>query len=177
MDEKQEEMVQNAAQEGESQADAANDPLEEAHRELEEWKDRYLRAHADFENTKKRLDKDKSTAISFANENFARDILSVVDSFEQALASISSADESNSSEVLEKMKEGVFLTYEQLKKVLEKNAICEIGCEGEFDPNLHQAIMQIESDRHESGQIVQTHQKGYKIKERVLRPSMVSTCK
>ncbi len=177
MDEKQEEMVQNAAQEGESQENAASDPLEEAHKELEEWKDRFLRAHADFENTKKRLDKDKSMAISYANESFATDILSVIDSFEQALASIKSADESNSSEVLEKMKEGVFLTYEQLKKVLEKNAIREIECEGEFDPNLHQAIMQIESDQHESGQIVQTLQKGYKIKDRVLRPSMVSTCK
>jgi molecular chaperone GrpE len=78
---------------------------------------------------------------------------------------------------VEKMKEGVFLTYEQLRKVLEKNYIKEISCKGAYDPNLHQAVMQVESDEHESGQIVQTLQKGYTIKDRVLRPSMVSTSK
>ena len=148
-----------------------------AQKEVDEWRDKYLRAHADFENTKKRLAKDKSAAIAYANESFAKDILAVVDSFEQALASISSADEDNSSEILEKMKEGVHLTYEQLKKVLEKNSIKEIESDGIYDPNLHQAIMQVESDEHESGQIVQVMQKGYTIKDRVLRPSMVSTKK
>jgi len=148
-----------------------------AQKEVDEWRDKYLRAHADFENTKKRLAKDKSAAIAYANESFAKDILAVVDSFEQALASIGSADEDNSSEILEKMKEGVHLTYEQLKKVLEKNSIKEIESDGTYDPNLHQAIMQVESDEHESGQIVQVMQKGYTIKDRVLRPSMVSTKK
>jgi len=151
--------------------------IEEMEKEIAEWKDKYLRAHADFENTKKRLEKDKSTAVSYANESFAMDILAVLDSFEQALASIEGADEANASEVLEKMKEGVYLTYEQLKKVLEKNYIKEISCEGAYDPNLHQAVMQVESDKHKSGQIVQTLQKGYTIKDRVLRPSMVSTSK
>ena len=153
------------------------DPLEKMEKEIAEWKDKYLRAHADFENTKKRLEKDKSAAVAYANESFAMDIPSVIDSFEHALASIEGADEANASEVLEKMKEGVYLTYEQLKKVLEKNYIKEIACEGEFDPNLHQAVMQVDSDEHESGQIVQTLQKGYTIKDRVLRPSMVSTSK
>jgi molecular chaperone GrpE len=151
--------------------------IDEMEKEIAEWKDKYLRAHADFENTKKRLEKDKSTAVSYANESFAMDILAVLDSFEQALASIEGADEANASEVLEKMKEGVYLTYEQLRKVLEKNYIKEISCEGAYDPNLHQAVMQVESDEHESGQIVQTLQKGYTIKDRVLRPSMVSTSK
>jgi len=154
-----------------------SDKIAQMEQEIAEWKDKYLRAHADFENTKKRLEKDKASAVSYANESFAMDILAVIDSFEQALASIEGADEENASEVLEKMKEGVYLTYEQLKKVLEKNYIKEISCEGKFDPNLHQAVMQVESDKHESGQIVQTLQKGYTIKDRVLRPSMVSTSK
>lgn len=164
-------------EEGEELRDELSVKIEEMEQEIAEWKDKYLRAHADFENTKKRLEKDKATAVSYANERFAMDILAVLDSFEQALASIEGADESNASEVLEKMKEGVYLTYEQLKKVLEKNAVKEIDCEGAFDPNLHQAVMQVESEEHESGQIVQTLQKGYTIKERVLRPSMVSTSK
>jgi len=153
------------------------DPLEAAQAEAAEYKDKYLRAHADFENAKRRLEKDKMNAVSYANESFAKDILAVIDSFENALASIESADEKDSSEVLKQMKEGVNLTYEQLKKILEKNHIKEVDCSGEFDPEVHQAIMQVESDEHEAGDVVQVMQKGYTIKDRVLRPAMVSTCK
>lgn len=153
------------------------DPLEAALAEAADYKDKYLRAHADFENSKRRLEKDKMNAVSYANESFAKDILAVVDSFESALASMESTDEENTSEVLEKMKEGVSLTYEQLKKILEKNHIKEVACEGEFDPEVHQAIMQVESDAHKVGDVVQVMQKGYMIKDRILRPAMVSTCK
>ena len=153
------------------------DPLEAALAEAADYKDKYLRAHADFENSKRRLEKDKMNAVSYANESFAKDILAVMDSFENALASIESVDEENSSEVLTNMKEGVNLTFEQLKKILEKNSIKEVDCSGEFDPEVHQAIMQVESDEHKEGDVVQVMQKGYTIKDRVLRPAMVSTCK
>ena len=151
------------------------DPLEAAQSEAAEYKDKYLRAHADFENSKRRLEKDKMNAVSYANESFAKDILAVMDSFENALASMESAEEG--SEVLSNMKEGVNLTFEQLKKILEKNSIKEVSCEGEFNPEVHQAIMQVESDDHEVGDVVQVMQKGYTIKDRILRPAMVSTCK
>ncbi len=153
------------------------DPLEVALAEAADYKDKYLRAHADFENSKRRLEKDKNNAVSYANESFAKDILAVMDSFENALTSIDGVDEENTSEVLEKMKEGVTLTYEQLKKILAKNNITEVDCSGEFDPEVHQAIMQVESDAHEVGAVVQVMQKGYMIKDRILRPAMVSTCK
>ncbi len=153
------------------------DPLEAALAEAAEYKDKYLRAHADFENSKRRLEKDKMNAVAYANESFAKDILAVIDSFENALTSIENADEENASEVLAQMKEGVNLTYEQLKKILEKNHIKEVDCSGEFDPEVHQAIMQVESDEHEVGDVVQVMQKGYTIKDRILRPAMVSTCK
>ncbi|RLA70589.1 MAG: nucleotide exchange factor GrpE [Epsilonproteobacteria bacterium] len=152
------------------------DPLESALAEAAEYKDKYLRAHADFENSKRRLEKDKMNAVSYANESFAKDILAVMDSFENALASMENSVE-DSSEVLANMKEGVNLTFEQLKKILEKNSIKEVSCEGEFDPEVHQAIMQVESDDHEVGDVVQVMQKGYTIKDRILRPAMVSTCK
>ena len=161
----------------ETEGNVEVNPLEEARAEAADYKDKYLRAHADFENAKKRLEKDKMNAVSYANESFAKDILAVLDSFDNALSSIESAEEENSSEVLEKMKEGVTLTYNQLKKILEKNQIKEIDCKGEFDPEVHQAIMQVESDEHEPGDVVQVMQKGYTIKDRVLRPAMVSTCK
>ncbi|WP_415407523.1 nucleotide exchange factor GrpE [Sulfurovum sp. CS9] len=162
-------------QENEAEETVEVDPLEAAQVEAADWKDKFLRAHADFENSKRRLEKDKMNAVAYANESFAKDILAVIDSFENALASMQGSEES--SEVLEKMQEGVNLTYEQLKKILEKNSIKEINCEGEFDPEVHQAIMQVESDAHEEGDVVQVMQKGYTIKERVLRPAMVSTCK
>ncbi|RRS31125.1 MAG: molecular chaperone GrpE [Epsilonproteobacteria bacterium (ex Lamellibrachia satsuma)] len=166
------------SQEGGNQEEVTEtDPLEAAQAEAAEWKDKYLRAHADFENAKKRLAKDKANAVAYANESFAKDILAVIDSFENALSSMEGANEENTSEVLKKMKEGVTLTYEQLKKVLEKNHIKEIACNGAFDPEVHQAIMQVESDKHKSGDIVQVMQKGYTIKDRVLRPAMVSTAK
>ena len=103
------------------------------------------------------------------------DILAVIDSFENALSAMNSDE--NNADALAQMKEGVTLTYEQLKKILEKNSIKEIACDGEFDPEVHQAIMQVDSDVHESGQIVQVLQKGYTIKDRVLRPAMVSISK
>ena len=152
------------------------DPLEVALAEAADYKDKYLRAHADFENAKRRLEKDKMNAVAYANESFAKDILAVMDSFDNALLSMENSTE-DSSEVLANMKEGVNLTFEQLKKILEKNSIKEVACDGAFDPEVHQAIMQVECDDHEPGDVVQVMQKGYTIKDRVLRPAMVSTCK
>ena len=162
-------------QENEAEETVEVDPLEAAQAEAADWKDKFLRAHADFENSKRRLEKDKMNAVAYANESFATDILAVMDSFDNALASMEDTEES--SEVFANMKEGVNLTYEQLKKILEKNSIKEVSCEGEFNPEVHQAIMQVESDNHEVGDVVQVMQKGYTIKDRVLRPAMVSTCK
>lgn len=142
-----------------------------------EWEDKYLRAHADFENSKRLLTKDKVAAVSYANESFANDVLSVVDSFDSALAMIATTEVEEESEVVGKIKEGLDLTYAQLTKVLEKNGIKAVDCEGEFNPDFHQAIMQVESEEKEAGEIVQVLQKGYTIKERLLRPAMVSTAK
>ncbi len=145
---------------------------------LAECEDKYLRTHASFENSKKLLAKDKATAVSYANESFANDILSVVDSFDSALATIETTNsQEGSSDVLEKIKEGLDLTYTQLIKVLEKNHIKVVETIGEMNPDIHQAIMQVESDEHEAGDIVQVLQKGYTIKDRLLRPAMVSTAK
>ena len=149
--------------------------LEACQEELAEQKDKYLRAHADFENMKKRLEKEKHNALIYANEAFAKDLLTVLDTFENALKSVEQVD-TNSEDAIDKIKEGMVLTYEQLLSILKKHGVEEIECEGEFDPNFHQAVTQMESDKHKSGDIVQVLQKGYKLKDRLLRASMVATC-
>jgi len=171
----QTEIVEEEAQEEVIEAD----PLADALAEVDEYKDKYIRTHADFENVKRRLEKDKNNAVSFANESFAKDILAVMDSFENAISAMENSDENSedNSKILAQMKEGVEITFNQLKKILEKNSIKEVSCEGEFDPEVHQAIMQVESENHEVGDVVQVMQKGYTIKDRILRPAMVSTCK
>ena len=166
-----EEQTEPAVEETQSDEESQ---LEECRKELEETKDRYLRAHADFENMKKRLEKDKATAVAFANEAFATDLLSVIDSFESALVSI---DQIEGDEAVEKIKEGMALTYEQLIKVLKKHGVEAIENEGVFDPHVHQVIQQVESEAHEKNEIVDVYQKGYKLRDRVLRPSMVTTKK
>jgi len=145
--------------------------------EVAEWEDKFLRTHASFENSKRLLAKDKAAAVAYANESFASDILTVIDSLDSALSMINNVDDIDANEFLKKMKEGLTLVDEQLHKVLKKNHIKPVACDKDYDPNVHQAIMQVDSEEHESGQIVQVMQKGYTIKDRVLRPAMVSTAK
>ena len=144
---------------------------------LKEAEDKYLRVHADFENIKKRLEKEKYQAIDYASEKFAKDLLAPIDSLEMALAAEEAAKDMPSDELLAKLKEGVELTIKNFYTAFEKHDITVVETEGDFDPNFHDAVMQIDSPDHEDGQIVQRLQKGYKLKERLLRPAMVSICK
>jgi len=174
--------AENEKSENNSSNSNSSDELSEIEKlkaEVASWEDKLLRTHANFENSKKRLEKDKELAVAYANESFASDILSVIDSLDSALAMIDEINEKKvkPSEFIKKMREGLVLIDDQLHKVLEKHHIKPISCDGEFDPNLHQAVMQVESDEHEAGQIVKVLQKGYTMRDRVLRPAMVSTAK
>jgi len=143
--------------------------------ELKAWEDKYLRMHAEFENIKRRMEREKEKSVVYAQEQFARDLLPVIDSLELALSSI--PRDEGSDEHLAKLREGVQLTLEQFVKTFEKHHIKVVEIDGGFDPNFHDAVMQVDSDEHESGQIVQVLQKGYMYKERLLRPAMVSVAK
>ncbi len=143
---------------------------------LKECEDRYLRVHADFENVKKRLEKEKYQLLDYAYEKFAKDLLPVADSLEMALQSLNN-ESCDNAELLDKLKEGVELTLENLNKTFNKHGIEHIKTDDGFDPHLHDAVMKVESEEHDEGDIVQHLQKGYKYKQRVLRPSMVSICK
>ncbi|NWF67081.1 MAG: nucleotide exchange factor GrpE [Campylobacterales bacterium] len=143
---------------------------------LKESEDKFLRAYAEFENSRKRMEKDKYAAVDYANESFAKDLLPALDSLELAINSIKDEDVEG-SEVLKKLKEGIEITINQFNRAFSKHGIENISTGGEFDPHSHEAVMQVASDVHEEGSIVSVFQKGYRYKDRLLRPAMVSICK
>lgn len=159
----------------ETSSEETEETIESLQAKVKELQDQYLRVYADFENTKKRMLREKDQSLEYAYERFARDLLPVIDTLESALKSVE--DSNNDDEVVKKIGEGVSLTLDNLLKILVKHGIEPIDTQGEFDPNFHDAIMQVPSEAHEDGQIVAELQKGYKYKERVLRPSMVSIAK
>ena len=152
------------------------DEVETLKAKVVELEDQYLRVHAEFENMRKRLEKEKSSAVAYANELFARDMLPILDALDAASA-LKENEETKKEELFEKVKEGIDLTVDQFKKSFEKHGIELVDISGEFDPNFHEAVMQVEHEEKNSGEIVQVFQKGYKIKERLLRPAMVSIVK
>jgi len=189
LSEKQEEINEEVAQNEELQTEetsneevsteeikelSAEEKIAELEAKLKESEDKYFRVHADFENIKKRLEKEKYQAIDYASEKFAKDLLTPIDTLEMALAAEEAAKDMPAEELLSKLKEGVELTIKNFYTAFEKHDITLVETDGEFDPNLHDAVMQVDSPDHESGQIVQRLQKGYKFKDRLLRAAMVS---
>ena len=168
--------VEDEVQESEEEPKEEGDELTKCQEALQACEDKYLRMHAEFENIKKRMERDKDKSVAYAQEQFARDLLPVMDALELALASIPEAEEGG-DEHLAKLREGVQLTLDQFIKVFEKHHIKVITIDEGFDPNFHDAVMQVESDEHEKGDIVQVLQKGYTYRDRVLRPTMVSVAK
>ncbi|WP_457594018.1 nucleotide exchange factor GrpE [Hydrogenimonas sp.] len=159
-----------------SETSKEEDELKKCEEALKACEDKYLRMHAEFENIKKRMEREKEKSVAYAQEQFARDLLPVMDSLELALASIPTPEE-GADEHLQKLREGVQLTLDQFAKTFEKHHIKVVDIDQGFNPNFHEAVMQVESEEHESGHIVQVLQKGYTYKERLLRPAMVSVAK
>jgi molecular chaperone GrpE len=142
--------------------------IEELKQKLKNSEDNNLRIYADFDNIKKRLEREKYSAIEFASEKFAKDLIPIIDTLGMA---IQSAD---TNPDVKKIKEGVELTLKSFLSILEKHGVIEIPTDDGFNPNLHEAVMKVDSDEVESGGIVQVLQKGYMLKNRVLRATMVS---
>jgi len=150
--------------------------VEVLQKKLAECEDKYLREYAEFDNIKKRMEKEKFQAIGYAHEQFARDLLSVIDALDNAAVSIEGKEEVT-PEMFAQLKEGIELTISQFGKTFEKHGVELVSVENGFDPNFHEAVMKVDSPEHEEGQIVQVLQKGYKIKDRLLRSAMVSIAK
>ncbi len=150
--------------------------VEVLQKQLDACHDKYLREYAEFDNIKKRMEKEKFQAIGYAHEQFARDLLSVIDALDNASASVADKEEVT-PEMFTQLKEGIDLTISQFGKVFEKHGVELVTVENGFDPNFHEAVMKVDSPDHEEGQVVQVMQKGYKIKDRLLRSAMVSIAK
>ena len=148
--------------------------VEEILKQNEELKtklDEALRAYAKCENDKKILKKETDALIEYAYEKFAKDLLPVVDSLELAIAH--AKDIENKEEAFDKLVEGVELTLKKMLDTFKNHGIEPVEHE-EFNPEIHQAIQHVQSEEHEDGDIVDIYQKGYKLKNKLLRPSMVT---
>ncbi|WP_141049418.1 nucleotide exchange factor GrpE [Aliarcobacter cryaerophilus] len=156
----------------EQKDESLEDIISKLEEDLKQSEEKFLRVHADFENIKKRLEREKYQAIDYASEKFAKDLLTPLDTLEMALNSANV--DLSAEELLPKLKEGIELTIKSFITTFEKHNITKVDTTGEFDPNMHNAVMQVDSQNHESGQIVSELQKGYMLKDRLLRPSMVS---
>lgn len=145
-----------------------NQRVIELEKENEELKNQNLKKRAEFENFRKRMEKDKDDFVKYSLEKFIKELLPILDSFNVAL---------NPSSILEEHKqiyEGFSLIYKQFQDLLSKSGVVEIEAVGKvFDPNFHQAVSQEQSEQVESGVVIREYQKGYRIHDRILRPSMV----
>lgn len=169
----EQEVVDDAEQElvdEESQPDSeiGNEEVEQLKQEKEELQDRLLRLQADYDNFRKRNEKEKEANLKYRSQQIVSELLPVVDNFERALK-VEVKEESTASFV-----EGIEMVYRQLKDALKKEGVEDIKTEGEtFDPHVHQAVMQVEDDQYESNVVIEELQKGYKLKDRIIRPAMV----
>ena len=158
-----------AADEGAAEeAEAGEDKAAEEEKKAEEQEsERYMRLMAEFQNFKRRAAREKSDIHAYANEKIIGELLPVLDNFERAL--------DTKSEDVEGYAKGMELIFTQLRTALEHAGLAEIPAMGEeFDPNVHSAVMTDDSDEHEDNHISKVLQKGYKLNDKVIRPSMVA---
>jgi molecular chaperone GrpE len=147
---------------------------ERASKADDHW-DRLLRTTADFDNFKKRAAREKQDAIKFANESLLQKLIPVLDNFDMALAA---AQTSGKVEAVQSLQTGVNMIYQQLKTALTEAGLEELdAADKPFDPNLHEAVSQKETAEVPEGQVVQQLRKGYKFRDRLLRPASVVVAK
>ena len=159
-----------ADEEAKKAEEAAKKAEEEAEEEAAQESERYMRLMAEFQNYKRRAAKEKADTLQYANEKIVADILPVLDNFERAL--------STETDDIEGYAKGMELIFGQLCKALENAGLEEIkALDEDFDPNVHNAVMTDNSDEKDDGKITKVLQKGYKLRDKVVRPSMVAVNK
>ncbi|WP_232223875.1 nucleotide exchange factor GrpE [Anoxybacteroides tepidamans] len=148
--------------------EAANEKIAELETKLQELENRYLRLHADFDNFRRRTRLEFEAAEKYRAQSLVTDLLPALDNFERALK-IEAEDEKAKS-----ILQGMEMVYRSLMEALKKEGVEAIESVGKpFDPHLHQAVMQAEDGNYEPNTVVEEFQKGYKLKDRVIRPAMV----
>lgn len=166
--EDQEVVIEDETQSNDEMTNEAPSELELLQKQLEEETNRHLRLRADYENFKRRAQLDRESAEKYKSQGILSNLLPVLDNFERAMQVETVSEESQS------LRKGLEMVYKTLVEATEREGLQVIDAEGvSFDPNLHQAVMTETDDSKESGVVLQELQKGYKYKDRVLRPSMV----
>lgn len=161
---------EKAGEKAGSEAEAEPEEKKEEESAEEQESERYMRLMAEFQNFKRRAAKEKSDIHAFANERIIGDLLPVMDNFERALET--------ETEDTEAYAKGMQLIFEQMKTALEKAGLKEIEALGlDFDPNVHNAVMTDNTEEYENDKISKVLQKGYKLNDKVIRPSMVAVNK
>lgn len=146
--------------------------LAKAREETRQSHERWLRERADLENLKKRVARERAETVKFANESVLRDLLPIVDNLERAVAHAEGGGDG------QPLVEGVALVLKSLLDVLERHGVKRIDAKGTlFDPALHEAMAHVESAEHEPNSVIEEHQAGYRLQERLLRPALVSVAK
>jgi len=154
------------------------DPVAAAKREAAEYKDRLLRTLAEMENLRKRTEREVADARLYGIASFAREVLAVADNMHRALSTVGPEVRESGDAQVKALIEGVELTERELLKALEKSGVKKFSPQGEkFDPNLHQAMFEMETAEGPPGYVAQVIQAGYMIGDRVLRPAMVAVAK
>lgn len=170
--ESEDEITQATPEEALVEDEEYEESINEEVKKLKELEDKYLRTYADFENFRKRVAKEKEDLTFFTTQKLLQELLDVKDHLELALSHAKEETESKS------LKEGVQLTLKQMDRFLEKFQVKEVPAEGvKFDPNFHEAIQHEESDQQEPGSVVSVYQKGYTLRDRLLRAARVSVAK
>jgi molecular chaperone GrpE len=171
--------AQNASAEAGLQPEAnPADPLAEAQREAADYRDKLLRTLAEMENLRKRTEREIADARTYGVTGFAREVLAVADNMHRALETIGPELRESGDAKVKSLIEGVELTERELLKALEKHGVKKFSPEGQkFDPNVHQAMFEMEHPELPPGHVAQVMQAGYMIGERVLRPAMVGVSK
>ena len=139
-----------------------------------EYLDRLLRTAADFDNYKKRATRERQDAVKFANEGIIGTLIPVLDNFEMALAATSAAE----NPAIQSVQSGIAMIHQQLKKALSDAGLEEVDATNQaFDPNIHEAVSQQESADVPEGHVLQQLRRGYKLRDRLLRPASVVVAK
>ena len=145
---------------------------------LKAVEEKLLRAMAETENQRRRFERERQEAFEFGGFNFARESLSLLDNIDRAITSFKNDETLKNNKDLDKIIEGIEIVKKDLVSIFKKNSIEIIEClNKKFDPNFHQAMLELEDDTKETGTVIQEIQKGYMMKGRLLRPSLVGVTK
>lgn len=152
---------------------ALEQTLDACQKESKEWQEKFIRASADLENFQKRIVKERAIWAEQAQTEIFTSMLDIIDDFDRAL----SHTPENSSKEVDAMRQGFEMIYSAFYKMLDQYGIKEMSEVNVFDPEEHEAMVQVDSAEHESGAVVEIMQKGFKYKDKVLRPAKVSVAK